>query len=252
MTRVFEKWIWNRALWCVHVSFRREFAELMEKYSSNHITASGRISPTQLSTGKTHHHVRHEHSIQDKPNPQTALWRHDDDRHDGTPTAQMPGNSQHVTKSLCGHFPKLTVLLKESITSLIFHFHVCVSQNCGQNILTKYVLTQKCPQVLKKVKIIVLQRCCNFPKTSPLLKNVHIFQKYLHTLKILVLSKVLSCQSGPHKVQSFSPESLNWSCVPVFLHPAASHRPPPPSAITFLLSLPRLPAHLSSFFFSFL
>uniref|UniRef100_A0A3Q4G3V4 Syntaxin binding protein 4 n=1 Tax=Neolamprologus brichardi TaxID=32507 RepID=A0A3Q4G3V4_NEOBR len=28
----------------------REFAELMEKYSSNHITASGRISPTQLST----------------------------------------------------------------------------------------------------------------------------------------------------------------------------------------------------------
>ncbi|XP_026033575.1 syntaxin-binding protein 4 isoform X3 [Astatotilapia calliptera] len=31
---------------------RREFAELMEKYSSNHITASGRISPTQLSTGK--------------------------------------------------------------------------------------------------------------------------------------------------------------------------------------------------------
>ncbi|XP_039992175.1 syntaxin-binding protein 4 isoform X2 [Xiphias gladius] len=31
---------------------RREFAELMEKYSSNNITASGRISPTQLSTGK--------------------------------------------------------------------------------------------------------------------------------------------------------------------------------------------------------
>lgn len=66
---------WNRALWCVHVSFRREFAELMEKYGSNHITASGRISPTQLSTGKTHHHVRHEHSTQNRPNPQTALWR---------------------------------------------------------------------------------------------------------------------------------------------------------------------------------
>lgn len=184
MTRVFEKWIWNRALWCVHVSFRREFAELMEKYSSNHITASGRISPTQLSTGKTHHHVRHEHSIQDKPNPQTALWRHDDDRHDGTPTAQMPGNSQHVTKSLCGHFPKLTVLLKESITSLIFHFHVCVSQNCGQNILTKYVLTQKCPQVLEKVKnnsftkvlrlsknITTSQKCPHFPKISSHSKN---------------------------------------------------------------------------------
>ncbi|XP_029383883.1 syntaxin-binding protein 4 isoform X2 [Echeneis naucrates] len=31
---------------------RREFAELMEKYGSNHIAASGRISPTQLSTGK--------------------------------------------------------------------------------------------------------------------------------------------------------------------------------------------------------
>ncbi|XP_040922799.1 syntaxin-binding protein 4 isoform X3 [Toxotes jaculatrix] len=31
---------------------RREFAELMEKYSSNNFTASGRISPTQLSTGK--------------------------------------------------------------------------------------------------------------------------------------------------------------------------------------------------------
>ncbi|XP_044034988.1 syntaxin-binding protein 4 isoform X3 [Siniperca chuatsi] len=31
---------------------RREFAELMEKYGSNNITASGRISPTQLSTGK--------------------------------------------------------------------------------------------------------------------------------------------------------------------------------------------------------
>uniref|UniRef100_A0A3Q0SYL5 Syntaxin binding protein 4 n=1 Tax=Amphilophus citrinellus TaxID=61819 RepID=A0A3Q0SYL5_AMPCI len=31
----------------------REFAELMEKYSSNHITASGRISPTQLSTKLT-------------------------------------------------------------------------------------------------------------------------------------------------------------------------------------------------------
>ncbi|KAM9336403.1 syntaxin-binding protein 4 [Symphorus nematophorus] len=31
---------------------RREFAELMEKYSSNNITASGRISPTQLCTGK--------------------------------------------------------------------------------------------------------------------------------------------------------------------------------------------------------
>uniref|UniRef100_A0A1A8SI98 Syntaxin binding protein 4 n=1 Tax=Nothobranchius rachovii TaxID=451742 RepID=A0A1A8SI98_9TELE len=31
---------------------RREFAELMEKYGSNNITASGRISPTQLSMGK--------------------------------------------------------------------------------------------------------------------------------------------------------------------------------------------------------
>ncbi|XP_041818770.1 syntaxin-binding protein 4 isoform X1 [Chelmon rostratus] len=31
---------------------RREFAELMEKYGSNNIPASGRISPTQLSTGK--------------------------------------------------------------------------------------------------------------------------------------------------------------------------------------------------------
>ncbi|XP_056222375.1 syntaxin-binding protein 4 isoform X1 [Seriola aureovittata] len=31
---------------------RREFAELMEKYGSNNFTASGRISPTQLSTGK--------------------------------------------------------------------------------------------------------------------------------------------------------------------------------------------------------
>ncbi|XP_036938287.1 syntaxin-binding protein 4-like isoform X4 [Acanthopagrus latus] len=31
---------------------RREFAELMEKYGSNNITASGRISPPQLSTGK--------------------------------------------------------------------------------------------------------------------------------------------------------------------------------------------------------
>ncbi|XP_056153593.1 syntaxin-binding protein 4, partial [Lampris incognitus] len=31
---------------------RREFVELMEKYGSNNITASGRISPTQLSTGK--------------------------------------------------------------------------------------------------------------------------------------------------------------------------------------------------------
>ncbi|XP_043958166.1 syntaxin-binding protein 4 isoform X3 [Gambusia affinis] len=31
---------------------RREFAELMEKYGSNNVTASGRISPTQLSTGK--------------------------------------------------------------------------------------------------------------------------------------------------------------------------------------------------------
>ncbi|MEQ2229655.1 hypothetical protein ILYODFUR_021014, partial [Ilyodon furcidens] len=30
----------------------REFAELMEKYGSNNVTASGRISPTQLSTGK--------------------------------------------------------------------------------------------------------------------------------------------------------------------------------------------------------
>ncbi|KAM9425791.1 syntaxin-binding protein 4 [Pholidichthys leucotaenia] len=31
---------------------RREFAELVEKYSSNSIPSSGRISPTQLSTGK--------------------------------------------------------------------------------------------------------------------------------------------------------------------------------------------------------
>ncbi|XP_031167216.1 syntaxin-binding protein 4 isoform X2 [Sander lucioperca] len=31
---------------------RREFAELMEKYGSNNITAPGRISPTQLPTGK--------------------------------------------------------------------------------------------------------------------------------------------------------------------------------------------------------
>ncbi|XP_054899083.1 syntaxin-binding protein 4 isoform X1 [Poeciliopsis prolifica] len=31
---------------------RREFAELMEKYGSNNVTASGRISPTQLSMGK--------------------------------------------------------------------------------------------------------------------------------------------------------------------------------------------------------
>ncbi|XP_035469008.1 syntaxin-binding protein 4 isoform X1 [Scophthalmus maximus] len=31
---------------------RREFAELMEKYGSNNVTASGRISPTLLSTGK--------------------------------------------------------------------------------------------------------------------------------------------------------------------------------------------------------
>ncbi|XP_067432358.1 syntaxin-binding protein 4 isoform X2 [Thunnus thynnus] len=31
---------------------RREFAELMEKYGSNNVTASGRISPTQVSTGK--------------------------------------------------------------------------------------------------------------------------------------------------------------------------------------------------------
>ncbi|KAM4623819.1 syntaxin-binding protein 4 [Polymixia lowei] len=31
---------------------RREFSELMEKYISNNITPSGRISPTQLSTGK--------------------------------------------------------------------------------------------------------------------------------------------------------------------------------------------------------
>ncbi|XP_069573682.1 syntaxin-binding protein 4 isoform X2 [Brachyistius frenatus] len=31
---------------------RREFAELMEKYGSNNVPASGRISPTQLSTGK--------------------------------------------------------------------------------------------------------------------------------------------------------------------------------------------------------
>ncbi|XP_076616297.1 syntaxin-binding protein 4 isoform X3 [Chaetodon auriga] len=31
---------------------RREFAELMEKYGSNNITAAGRISPTQPSTGK--------------------------------------------------------------------------------------------------------------------------------------------------------------------------------------------------------
>uniref|UniRef100_A0A3Q1HWZ7 Syntaxin binding protein 4 n=1 Tax=Acanthochromis polyacanthus TaxID=80966 RepID=A0A3Q1HWZ7_9TELE len=31
---------------------RREFAELMEKYGSNNVTASGRISPTQLCTGK--------------------------------------------------------------------------------------------------------------------------------------------------------------------------------------------------------
>ncbi|XP_067345099.1 syntaxin-binding protein 4 isoform X2 [Channa argus] len=31
---------------------RREFSELMEKYSSNNITASEQISPTQLSTGK--------------------------------------------------------------------------------------------------------------------------------------------------------------------------------------------------------
>uniref|UniRef100_A0A087XF44 Syntaxin binding protein 4 n=1 Tax=Poecilia formosa TaxID=48698 RepID=A0A087XF44_POEFO len=31
---------------------RREFAELMEKYGSNNVTSSGRISPTQLSTGK--------------------------------------------------------------------------------------------------------------------------------------------------------------------------------------------------------
>ncbi|XP_039644745.1 syntaxin-binding protein 4 isoform X2 [Perca fluviatilis] len=31
---------------------RREFAELMEKYGSNYITAPGRISPTQLPTGK--------------------------------------------------------------------------------------------------------------------------------------------------------------------------------------------------------
>ncbi|KAM4526215.1 syntaxin-binding protein 4 isoform 2-T2 [Fundulus diaphanus] len=31
---------------------RREFSELMEKYGSNNVTASGRISPTQLSTGK--------------------------------------------------------------------------------------------------------------------------------------------------------------------------------------------------------
>ncbi|XP_041672180.1 syntaxin-binding protein 4 [Cheilinus undulatus] len=31
---------------------RREFAELMEKYGSNNVTASGQISPTQLSTGK--------------------------------------------------------------------------------------------------------------------------------------------------------------------------------------------------------
>ncbi|XP_045924826.1 syntaxin-binding protein 4 [Micropterus dolomieu] len=31
---------------------RREFAELMEKYGSNNVAASGRISPTQLSAGK--------------------------------------------------------------------------------------------------------------------------------------------------------------------------------------------------------
>ncbi|XP_028286165.1 syntaxin-binding protein 4-like [Parambassis ranga] len=31
---------------------RREFAELMEKYGSNNVTATGQISPTQLSTGK--------------------------------------------------------------------------------------------------------------------------------------------------------------------------------------------------------
>ncbi|XP_026171813.1 syntaxin-binding protein 4 isoform X2 [Mastacembelus armatus] len=31
---------------------RREFAELMEKYGSNNVTSPGRISPTQLSTGK--------------------------------------------------------------------------------------------------------------------------------------------------------------------------------------------------------
>ncbi|XP_068455327.1 syntaxin-binding protein 4 isoform X2 [Clinocottus analis] len=31
---------------------RREFSELMEKYGSHHFSASGRISPTQLSTGK--------------------------------------------------------------------------------------------------------------------------------------------------------------------------------------------------------
>ncbi|XP_029977938.1 syntaxin-binding protein 4 isoform X2 [Sphaeramia orbicularis] len=31
---------------------RREFAELMEKYSSNNVSASGRISPTQICTGK--------------------------------------------------------------------------------------------------------------------------------------------------------------------------------------------------------
>lgn len=34
------------------VSFRREFAELMDKYGSNSVTASEQISPTQLSTGE--------------------------------------------------------------------------------------------------------------------------------------------------------------------------------------------------------
>lgn len=37
----------------VPVCFRKEFAELMEKYGSNPVAASGRISPTQLSTGET-------------------------------------------------------------------------------------------------------------------------------------------------------------------------------------------------------
>lgn len=38
---------------CMCVCFRREFAELMDKYGSNSMTSSGRISPTQLSTGTT-------------------------------------------------------------------------------------------------------------------------------------------------------------------------------------------------------
>lgn len=88
-------------------------------------------------------------------------------------------------------------------------------------------------------------------KTSTLLKTVQIFQKYLHALNIFSLSKIKS----PHVslvLTKCKSEFQSWvtKLIPCSSFSPARRLPPSPALIPFLLSLPRLPAHLSSFFFS--